>query len=102
MAVSNILPFDRLTEEKVVRLCYPFFPNPTKNDLNMDFSQVDWALGDVVLHVYNSFGKQVHSETFYSTEIEQLNLENLSSSIYFFQFIQGENVFYQTKVIKEN
>jgi hypothetical protein len=88
------------TEGNMVLLS--LFPNPANNNLNMDFSQVDWSLGDVVLNVYNPIGKQVHSETFYRSELEQMNLLNLSSSIYLFQFIQGKSVIYQTKVVKDN
>jgi hypothetical protein len=95
-------PIRSLERTKGHDVMLSLFPNPASNELNMDFSKVDWNLGDVVLHVYNPLGRQVHSETIRNTETEQMNLLNLPSSIYFFQFIQGENIIYQTKVIKEN
>lgn len=95
-------PIRSLTRTGNNTVMLSIFPNPARNDLNMDFSQVDWSLGDVVLNVYNPLGKQMHSETYYDTDTQQMNLSKLPSSIYFFQFSQGENVIYQTKVIKEN
>ncbi len=96
---SPIRSIERTQGDKVT---LSLFPNPTDDELNINFSQVDWSQGEVALNVYNPLGTQVYSETFYNAEMEQMSLLNLPSSIYLFQFGQGEKVLYQTKVIKEH
>ncbi len=77
------------------------YPNPANQQINVDLSQVDWSQGEVELRVYNSQGICVHAQTFRDFFTGEMSLEQFSSSIYFFQFTQGEETIYHTKVIKE-
>lgn len=91
-----------LKKVKENKVALSLYPNPTNSSVNVDFSNIDWSFGDVFLRIYDLQGKQVHSKTFSRAEKEEMNLQNFPSSLYTFLFLQGDNIIYQGKVIKED
>ena len=56
------------------------YPNPTSNIVNIAFSK---KYKNINITLYNSIGEVLINKQYYNTNLEQINLSNLSKGIYF-------------------
>lgn len=71
------------------------FPNPTKDILNIETE----SEGNTLLQLYDMTGRKITEKTFYDNHY-QLDISNLSPSIYFIKMISKEQL-YLFKIIKK-
>ncbi len=71
-------------------LIFSVNPNPNKGVFDVNISNIDKS--DIILSIYNTEGKKVYSETIQMKQQDiskRINLENLSTGIYFINIQQG-------------
>ena len=84
-----------------VALSTKLYPNP--NDGNFTLEINDKGSHELQVHIYNVYGAEVFSESFNSNgkTLKQLQLNKLSSGVYFVHLNTSNKVVYQGKVIIE-
>lgn len=69
---------------------FSFYPNPVQTELNVHFEE---NLQDVTFAIYSPTGQLINQTSFKNEQEVKLNLDGLSTGIYFVQFnVKTENV----------
>ena len=76
------------------------YPNPAKNNVVIKLSDNISLQNNLSLNLFNSFGQSVKRISIYS-KLTNIDLNELSSGLYFYHLQDKQNIFHVGKVIKE-
>ena len=93
----DVTGIEDVNAKSVEALSLSVFPNPTDKELSIELGQV---YEQVELHVSNSFGQEVYSGNFNSTNLIHLNIDE-PRGIYFVTIRSNKSTFKTIKVIKQ-
>jgi photosystem II stability/assembly factor-like uncharacterized protein len=88
--LTNVNQLDELTEVEL-------YPNPVKNQLNLDIGKVNSQT--IYFELFNSNGEMVFRNSFNSNNIHNLDMKNYSNGVYFAKITINDKKYFQKIVI---
>jgi len=74
------------------------YPNPTKNQITIEFTQSSEGIGQII--IFNMLGQEVLNKFFDTNQKTRINTSTLDAGVYFYKIIKNNEILNNDKLIK--